>query len=319
MEPARLLTEVDVVKRSMWLLLVTLMLGAPLAAQEPAGANEGRDESDASLASELRLQGWRFDNFFQASDADLEQDIDALGAELRFARSGSAGWLPYFRANYLDYDDEALDASYGGRVGARFAGRPHRFDIYLDHQLDRPTFDIGDVFDTADVTTLVADYGFRFVKDWELGLQGEAQQQSFGELEIKDNEFMGVGASLRFRGFGSAFSPEIGYMTGEREVDDATETYDQAETYVQVRSAPAETLYLSLRYRMRERDYTTPEATASNFGRKDDRDQWALTADWRMLPRLTWNLYWATEDAKSTRVEREFDTQTVLLGLTLGF
>ncbi|HEY0590235.1 MAG TPA: hypothetical protein VGF40_00595, partial [Thermoanaerobaculia bacterium] len=294
------------VKRSMWILLTILAVAAPLAAQERAGAREGRDESDQRLTTELRLQGWRFDNFFQASDPALEQDIDALGAELRFARAGSTGWLPYFRANYLDYSEEVLDPSFGGRVGVRYAGRPHRFEIYLDHQIDRPTFDIGDVFDTADVTTAVADYGLRFADDWELGLQGEVQQQSFNELEIKNNDFMGAGASLRFRGFGSMFSPEVGYMSGEREVDDPTETYDQTETYVQIRSAPAETVYLSLRYRMRGRDYSTDDVTSSNFGREDDRDQWALTADWRMLPRLTWNLYWATEDAQSTRVEREF-------------
>ncbi len=306
------------VKRSIRILLVVSALAFPLLAQERGTRNEP-DESDAALQSELRLNGWRFDNFFQASDPALEQDINALGAELRFARGGDTGWLPYFRANYLDYDDEALEASYGARIGARLASRPHRFEIYLDHQLDRPTFDIGDVFDTADVTTLVADYGLRVTDSWELGLQGEAQQQSFNVLETKDNDFRGLGASLRYRGFGSLFSPEIGYGAGEREVDDPAETYDQTETYVQVRSAPAETVYLSLRYRMREREYTTGDIAASNFAREDDRDQWSLTADWRMLPRLTWNLYWAAEDAQSTRVAREFDTQTVLLGLTIGF
>jgi hypothetical protein len=290
----------------------------PVAAQE-SGARGGRDESGAGLQSELRLTAWQFDNFFQASEPTLEEDVNALGAELRFASGARTGWAPYFRANYLEYLEDELDASYGGRVGTRFAGNPHRFEIYLDHQLDRPTFDIGDVFDTADITSLVADYGFRFTRDWELGLQGEAQQQSFNELTIKDNDFRAAGASLRYRGFGSVFSPEIGYVAGEREVDDPTETYDQTETYVQLRSAPSDALYLSLRYRMRGRDYTTSDATAANFAREDDRDQWALTADWRMGPSLTWNVYFATEDAESTREGRDFSTQTILLGLTYGF
>lgn len=305
------------VKRWLTLLLLAGVLSFSAFAQE-SGRSDDRSP-DARLSSELRLNGWRFDNFFQASDPAAEQDINALGAELRFARSTDRGWAPYFRANYLDYDDEALDPSYGGRLGARFASRPHAFEIYLDHQLDRPTFDIGDVFDTADVTTLVAEYGFRFTPAWELGLQAELQQQSFNQLTVKDNELTGAGASLRYRGFGSKFSPEVGYVMGEREVDDPTETYDQTETYLQIRSAPTDALYLSARYRMREREYTTADLAATNFGREDDRDQISLTADWRLMPRVTLNLYYATEDATSTRVERAFETQTALVGVTFGF
>ena len=305
------------VKRFFSFLLLAGFFALPGFAQE-SGRSEDRS-TEARLSSELRLNAWQFDNFFQASDSASERDINALGAELRFARATDRGWAPYFRANYLDYDDEALEASYGGRVGARLASRPHSFEIYLDHQLDRPTFDIGDVFDTADVTTLVAEYGFRFMRNWELGVHGEMQQQSFNELTVKDNEFTGAGASLRYRGFGSVFSPEVGYVMGEREVDDPTETYDQTETYLQIRSAPTEALYLSARYRMREREYTTGALASTNFEREDDRDQISLTADWRLMPRLTLNLYYATEDAASTRVEREFETQTALVGVTIGF
>jgi hypothetical protein len=308
----------DVIKRCISILLFAGALAVPMSAQE-SGRDDDRTRRDARLQSELRLNGWWFDNFFQASEPELEQDVSALGAELRFARSVARGWSPYFRANYLDYDDELLGESYGARVGSRLSSRPHAFEIYLDHQIDRPTFDIGDVFDTADVTSLVADYGYRFTRNWELGLEGEFQQQSFNQLTAKDNDFKGLGASLRYRGLGSGFSPEIGYMAGERDVDDPTETYDQTETYIQIRSAPNEAVYLSLRYRMRQREYTTDVPGSTNFAREDDRDQWALSADWRMLPRLTWNLYFTTEDAQSTRVEREFDTQTVLLGVTIGF
>lgn len=92
-----------------------------------------------------------------------------------------------------------------------------------------------------------------------------------------------------------------------------TETYDQA------RSAPTDTVYLSLRYRMRQREYTTGDVASSNFDREDDRNQWTLSADWKMLPGLIWNLYYANETADSSREGRDFDTKVYLLGLTFAF
>lgn len=300
--------EVIPLKKLSLMLVLVLSLATPSFAQ-----------SDAGLRTELRLNGWMFENFFQSSDPATEEDVSALGAELRVAGGSRTGWSPYARANYLKYDDEGLDATYGGRVGIALNGNPHSFDAYADHQLDRPTFDIGDVFDRADVTTVGAEYRYRFTRNWEAGVEGQFQQQSFQELTIKDNEYAGYGGSLRYRGFGSIISPEIGFMFGEREVDDPTETYDQDETYIQLRSAPSSAVYLSLRYRMREREYTTVDPLASNFGRTDDRNQWTFSADWRLTPRLALNGYYSDETSDSSREGRDFNTKLYMVGVTVGF
>lgn len=291
------------------LFVLVLVIATPLFAQQ----------ADSGLRTELRLNGWMFENFFQSSDPATEEDVSALGAEFRIAGGGRTGWSPYARANYLKYDDEGLDSTYGGRVGLALNSNPHSFDVYADHQLDRPTFDIGDVFDRADVTTVAAEYRYRFTRNWEAGVEGQFQQQGFQELTIKDNEYTGYGASLRYRGFGSIFSPEVGFMMGEREVDDPTETYDQDETFIQVRSAPSDAVYLSLRYRMREREYTTVDALASNFGRTDDRNQWSFSADWRLSPAFTLNGYYSDETSDSSREGRDFNTKLYMVGLTVGF
>lgn len=297
-------------------VVVLLLIGLPLLAQE---ATPDEDSDRPGVRTELRLNGWMFENFFQASEPADEEDVSALGAELRVAAGGRSGWAPYIRGNYLKYDDEGLDSTYGARLGTEFNSGAHSFDVYADHQLDRPTFDIGDVFDRADVTTVNAEYHNRFTRAWEAGIEAQYQQQSFQELTSKDNEYTGFGASVRYRGFGSMFSPEIGFAMGERDVDDPTETYDQTETYIQLRSAPTAALYLSLRYRMREREYSTGDPLSSNFSREDDRKQWALSADWRLSPRFTLNGYFADETAESTRVGRDFNTTLYMLGLTIGF
>jgi hypothetical protein len=302
-------------KLSLVIIATLVLVAVPAFAQEA----DREERSDTGLRTELRLNGWMFENFFQASEPASEEDVSALGAELRVAGGGRSGWSPYARANYLKYDDEGLDSTYGGRVGLALDSNPHSFDVYADHQLDRPTFDIGDVFDRADVTTVAAEYRNRITRSWDLGVEGQFQQQSFQELTSKDNEFTGFGASVRYRGFGSIFSPEIGFMMGEREVDDPSETYDQNDTYIQVRSTPVDALYLSVRYRMREREYTTGDPLASSFGRTDDRDQLSLSGDWKLTPRLTLNGYFANEKSDSSREGRDFDTGLYMLGLTIGF
>lgn len=278
-----------------------------------------REEERSRLTKELRLQGWYFGNFFQASEAANEDDVAAAGAEARLAWEGKSPFTPYVHINLLKFEEDGLDQTYGGRIGARYRQDQHNVDVFADHQKDRPTFDIGEVFDTADVTRLSAEYSYRITKAWEAGAVAERQDQSFDRTPRKDNEFAGFGASVRYRGFGSIFSPEIGFMTGERDVDDETESYDQDDLYAQIRSAPRRDLYVSFRYRMRTRDYTTRTLASPNAGREDDRGQWTLAADWTMSKRLTWNFYYALEDAQSTRADREFETQTAMLGATMRF
>jgi hypothetical protein len=109
----------------------------------------------------------------------------------------------------------------------------------------------------------------------------------------------------------------VGFSTGERDVDDPSEDHDQQDVWLKVRSIPTPSLYLSFRYRVRMREYTTGDPLSDDFGREDDRDQWTLTASYQLTPRLAANLYADHLDADSTKASRVFETTLFGLGVTL--
>lgn len=297
--------------------LISLLLVIGTA---PGAMGQTSDE-ERTTRFELRLQGYHFDNFFQAGDSALEEDIQAGGAELRLATRLSRVHPvdAYVRGNYLVYDDDRLDRTWGGRVGLQQNGRVHSFDAHVDRQLDRPTFDVGDQFARADIATFSGSYSNRFHPSWQFGVNGLHSDESFELAPEKDSDFTAGGATLRYRGFGSAFSPEIGFLAGDRNVVDPNEDYRQNDYVLQIRSAPVRPLYLSLRYRHRERDYRIDDPDARNFGRDDERRQWALTAELATGSVVRWTLYATHEDVDSTRPSRDFDTSLILLGITFGW
>ena len=99
---------------------------------------------------------------------------------------------------------------------------------------------------------------------------------------------------------------------GERDVNDAAQTYDQREWYVQIRSQPVQPLYLSARYRDRTRDY-------QNVAREDSRRQIAIGADYTVNEHLVLNLYGAREDVDSSLEGRDFESGFWLAGVTWRF
>lgn len=271
---------------------------------------------------EVRLNTSFFGNFFQAPAGVPEEDVMAAAIEGRLTRN-----LPFdFRQTqpvqgylYLDYmrfDQEQFAGSPGLRVGARSEGRPHGWDASAQLQKDRPAFDVGDQLDQANIARFGGDYIYRPVRDWQFGTGLDYERQSFDLAQQRDNNFIGVGGAIRYRGFGSEFSPEVAFAIGERRVDDSSEDYGQTDWFFQIRSAPSPPLYLSARYRHRVREYDTSNPAARNFGREDTRDQIALAADLRSGARLTWNFYLAWEDADSTSPSRVFDTLLATFGLT---
>ena len=121
---------------------------------------------------------------------------------------------------------------------------------------------------------------------------------------------MAAGAAVRYRGFGPYFSPEIGFVAGQRDVENDAEDHSQNDMYLRVRSAVTPTIYLSGRYRHRIREYDT-------IAREDTRDQWTLAGDWRFHRFLGANVYVAIENADSTNANRAFDTETFGVGLSV--
>lgn len=296
----------------------TLLLSISLLAATAAGQEATRLDPDRMWQFWLKGQGQLYENFFQATAGAEEESVSALFAEAGASVGLSGPLRAYGSVSTLRYDDSELDSSHGVRLGLRRDGQPHSFDVHVEQQMNRPTFDVGDEFDRADVRSLGGEYFWRFTDDWQVSADGELQQQENDISENLDNEFRSVGAAVRWRG-SRLFSPEIGVRVGERDVDDATQSYDQQETYLQIRSSVTPALYLSLRLRNRSRDYSTGLASSSNFGRGDDRRQIALGAEYSFTPHLALDFYGARESVDSNRAGRDFDTGLWALGVTWRF
>ena len=293
------------------LLSLTAVAGAQV---EPSPAGE------PLLESGVRVQGLLFDNFFQLPDDADGDDVQALEVEGRIAwRPGPDAPLEVFgTAGALFYSDD-ISESPGLGVGVRRNARPSSFELVAELFLDRPSLDVGDTFDQADVLRLAGQYGYRVTADWELTAMGELQRQEFERASGRDNDFLLGGGAVRYRGWGYDLSPEVGVEIGERDADDPNEDHEQTEIWLKLRSVPVPPLYLSLRLRSRSRDYSVGDPAASNFGREDDRVQVALTADCTVTELLALTLYYAWEDADSTKPDRRFTTQLLALGTRWSF
>jgi hypothetical protein len=266
----------------------------------------------------VKGQGQFYGNFFQSPEGSPETDVRALLGEIGASVGLGRSLRAYGQVNHLRYDEEGLDSSNGIRLGLRMQGTPHAFDVFAEQLSDRPSFDVGDEFDRADIRTVAGEYSLRVVEDWQISIDGELQEQEFEITPARDNEFGAIGAAVRWRG-SRIFSPEIGLRTGERDVNDATLSYDQRDAYLQIRSSLTPALYLSVRFRDRRREYSTDAVGSSNFGREDKRRQIAASADWTTSEALTWNLYVARENVDTNVEGRDFDTSLAIVGVTFRF
>jgi hypothetical protein len=297
-----------------WALLLVFGLligsGGPAVAQDDEGPLGDRFELEA------RVFGASFDNFFQAPPGEPEQDVTSTRVEARLYRllRKDRPWKLYGQAAYVVYEG-ALDNANEVGVGFLHDARPHRFDAFFQRQRNRPSFDVGDTFDRADVDRLAVEYSYRLDSDWELTGLGTFEDQTFDLTPSRNNDFSTLGAAVRYRGWGYSFSPELGIALGDRSAVDPNEDHSQTDLWLKLRSAPTRRLYLSLRYRYRTRDYDIGLLDASNFGREDDRRQWTLAANIKTVRRLSVDVYYAYEDAESTKASRNFTTSMLGIGL----
>lgn len=299
--------------KRLWLAFVVTVT-VPLAAQPFNRPNA------PAFRSEVRLQWYHFGNFFQATEGETEEDINAAGLEYRAAyRPWGVRTDVYGHLNFLNFDDPGRKNSYGGRLGVAHDGERHDFNVYLDRGENRITFDVGDTTDSANVTTLAGDYTFRVTKDWDLGAEARHERQRFDVSGQRENDFNLIGGSVRYRGFGYIFMPEVGFSTGSRDVVDGDESYDENAWYVEASSAPHRRVYVSARFRLRTREYTTGNPLAENFGQDDDRHQWTLSGSYKATERLTAILYYTNEDVNRSIPGASFGTDFLLLGLAYGF
>lgn len=298
-------------------MAAALLIPSPLAAQ-PRGTSD-----PGGFRSEMRMQGYYFDNFFHSTNPAEERNVTALGSELRGAyRPGERPLEVFGHLSVVRYGVREVPESLGGRIGVRHDGAVHQWTAYLDRAENRPSFEVGNTFGSADVTTVSGAYAYRVVPEWEFGAEGIHQRQTFSAQNNRRNDYTALGASVRYRGFGWRFRPEIGLDSGRREVVNAAESYDTRDWYVQASYMPVlprDPLYLSLRYRDRNRAYTISDPGTRNFGRREVRGEWMLLADLRIAQNVNTWMYFTTENVDSSVPGGNFEVGFLLVGVTIGF
>lgn len=270
------------------------------------------------LRHEVRVQTLLFGNFFQATDPADEEDVTAFGSGYRLTYRPWEGRQTdfYGQLEYLTYSDIDRESSYGGRVGISHSDRVHTLEAFLDRAENRAAFDVGNRTAMANITTLNAEYGYRLNDLWQLGAEGTWEAQRFDVESDKENDYTALGASVRYRGFGYRFSPRIGYVVGQREVDNNADSYDDSYWYFQLSGMPTDKIYLSARYRGRDRSYSP---VIGQLRREDDRAQWTAFANYRATQRLGLSMYYSQEATSSNLADHDFDTSFLVLGLTFYF
>ena len=296
-----------------WLVLVLVGAAAPAAAQKARKPQP----KPRPFEARIKFNALFFDNFFQAAEGSPEEGVQAGGVEAHLARKLKPNRpLEVFgHADYVAY--RGFGPSAGVTAGLRSEGKPQGFELSAQYLKGRPSREVGDVLDRADALVLGGGYSYRITDDVQLTGLADYRKEHYDLSPLREYDAYNLGGAVRYRGFGSGFSPEIGLRWGKRDVLDDNEDLSQRELFVRLRWTPTRDAYLTLRYRRRSRDYSPADVQASNFGREDTRTQWTLGADLRRGERLTWSLYYAREDSDSTRPSGVFQTQLVVLGLTL--
>lgn len=276
-------------------------------------------QEQARYQAELSFDFLAFENFFQAPDGVPSTNVYGLRAigRLGYQAAADGSLLLFGEVGRTWYDE--LENSTLVRGGVEYDDNRHALFAAIGLETERPILDVGDGLGTADAVTVQGEYGYLVTRDWELKGSLVLQDQSFEAFPTRDNYILGVGPAVRYRGFGSVFSPEAGVLFGGRNAVDDDEDHSQTDLYVQVRSAPAPPVYLSVRYRHRTREYDTLEADSRNFLREDTRRQLAAVAVIELVDRLDLNLYYAFQAAESTLASRTFDNQLLFAGLAYTF
>ena len=293
-------------------VIAMCLLALPLAAQKPDDVGKQKQPQPEGREWEfwVRGNGQSFANFFQAPEGQPEETVTAFGAEVGASARLTGPLRVFGHVNYIHFNESTLEGSPAFRLGLRGDLRPHAFEVYAEQLSNRPSFEL-DEFVGADVTRLAGEYSYRFLDDWQASVDAELEQQDLGGAPGRDNQYAGVGAAIRWRG-SRIFSPELGFRTGERDVDDNIQSYGQSEVYLQVRSQLTDALYLSGRIRQRKRDY-------ANQPREDERRQFAASADYTLTPNWVLNFYGATEDNDTSVADRDSSWGFFLAGVTYKF
>jgi hypothetical protein len=288
-------------------LALVVAFAATSAFAQPHGTSQPGESR-----SELKILGYHFDNFFQVTSPAPETNVNALASEYRFAYRPTASPTEIFaHVNFIDYNSSGLSTSYGSRFGVNHVGKNDDFRIFVDEQRHRPSFEVGNTFGQANQTMFDAEYIHHF-GDWQLGGEGQRQQQRFPAAARRNNNYDELGLVGRYKGFGWHFTPEAGVYDGKRTVNAATETYRETGFYVQGAYIPTPNIYFSLQLFSRKRDY-------SNVARVERRPGLSAVIDVRTSPRLSWLFYYTRERVRSSLPNNDFNDDLIIFGPEIRF
>jgi hypothetical protein len=305
-----------------------LLAPGPVEAQEPTGS--ARTERRLRAAADVRYT--IHENYFQAPQGQPDSVVQATGVRVRLISDvvRRVGTELYVEGGMTAYD-AFLDPTFGFGAGLRGGRGRFHLDLGAGYEFDLPRLDLDDTFARADVAQGRVEGSFNFGRALELTGMGRATWQAvlFPELtpaadgpdpreEWEKFTYLELEGRARTRVFGRLLSPEVGIGWGHpwnRET--SVFIYEQTQWQVQLRSAPLAPVYISVRYRVREREYSLAPEGSSNFGRLDRREQVAVGLDFQVASRLSWNVYYTTEDADSSRDGRSFRTRSITFGVTL--
>jgi hypothetical protein len=265
-----------------------------------------------------RFSGLYHANFLQAKDGAPKTNVWANVVEVRFLRKLDEyrkGLQVYGLADQTTYS--AFDASRLLGAGLELRDRPHSLRLYARRRFKRPAFFIGDELDTYGIFRVNGEYAHRLTREYELKGLFDYYRQSYDMTKGLNNKTLFWGGAVRYRGFGYRFSPELGFRRGRQDTADDHGDYSQKELLVTVRSVATPTIYLSVRYRYRSRNYDTTLPGSRNFERHDSRHAVRALATIRTGELLLWDVYFSRENADSLRLTRIFITTTFGLGVRL--
>lgn len=267
------------------------------------------------LETRLHLEGSSNDNFFRAPGGEEESlRIGRYQFRLLWKMFADEPYKVFAEVQETNY--ETLPSATTFLSGFRLEGDRHFVETRVEYSKDRPSTDTEDDPDPADVERFDGEYTFRLSHDWQTTAATELEERTH-DRPGNDSQTLEVGLALRWRGAGAIFSPELGIARARKNADRPNDEYTQEDLYLRMRSRPVDRLYVSLRYRDRDRDYDVLVERASNFARSDQRGEWSLHADFTASDLVIVNLEYEHIDTDSSRRNKSFTSSEISLGLTL--
>ena len=292
-------------------------VASTLAQPEPRGSTSSEQVTSRFEFRPTFRTVW-YSNYFRVSDEAPQADVreDQLRLQLSYQLSEVRRIRVYGEVGGSQYDSPEIENARRSRVGVASGGRRHALDSSIGFVGSGRELDVSDTARSSDIWTWFGQYDYRVSDSWQLGMRAGLWNQGFDD-DTPDVDTSELGARIRYRGFGPAFSPELGYSQRRSSGGvNGRNDFEEDLAYLRLRFRPVDAVRFSVRYRLRERAYTTPDQGVSNFQRDDERDRWTLAVQAELRRNVSLNLAYNHIDGSSTEASRVFASQDLGLSVT---